>query len=146
MFRLIGRGMDMVIIMSNLVVTTATEKVEKVAKVLVPTVVSVNKVVAIEVDATSLTFDALKAIPANDKGNRTVLYSKWIDESTGITMQLTGYVTNTSFALQEEGYKQAEIDRLNKEARELKAQMAQFQTLMANPEMQQLMQKLAKGE
>lgn len=138
--------MDMVIIMSNLVVTTATEKAEKVAKALVPTVVSVNKVVAIEVDATSLTFDALKAIPANDKGNRTVLYSKWIDESTGITMQLTGYVTGTSFATQEEGYKQAEIDRLNNEARELKAQMAQFQTLMANPEMQQLMQKLAKGE
>jgi hypothetical protein len=131
--------------MSNLTVTS-TEKAEKVAKVLVPTVVSVNKVVAIEVDATSLTFDALKAIPANDKGNRTVLYSKWVDESTGITMQLTGYVTGTSFNAQEEGYKQAEIDRLNKEARELKAQMAQFQTLMANPEMQLLMQKLAKGE
>jgi hypothetical protein len=137
--------MDMVIIMSNLTVTS-TEKAEKVAKVLAPTVVSVDKVVAIEVDASSLTFEALKSIPANDKGNRTVLYSKWIDESTGITMQLTGYVTGTSFSAQEEGYKQAEIDRLNKEARELKSQMAQFQTLMANPEMQQLMAKLAKGE
>jgi hypothetical protein len=130
--------MDMVIIMSN--------SIEKPSKALVATVVSDKKVIAIEVDATSMDFSTLKAIPANDKGNRTVLYQKWVDESTGITMQLTGYVTSTSFATQEEGYKQAEIDRLNKEALELKAQMAQFQTLMANPEMQELMKKLAKGE
>ena len=134
----------MVIIMSNQITTTTAT--EKVAKALTATVVSDKKVLAIEVDASSLDFAALKSIPANDKGNRTVLYQKWVDESTGITMQLTGYVTSTSFSSQEEAYKQGEIDRLKGEALALKAQMAQFQSLMSNPEMQALMAKLAKGE
>jgi hypothetical protein len=101
-----------------------------------------NKKVLIEVDTTTVTFENLKTIDPSDKGNRTVLYEKWVEG--GITYQLTGYVTSTNYEALENQHKTQEMARQAKENQELKAQLAQFQTLMSNPEFKAIMSRFTK--
>lgn len=103
---------------------------------------SENKKLLIEVDTTSVNYESLKTVETSEKGNRTVLYDKWVEG--GITFQLTAYVTSTNFENLENEYKTIQMKKQAQENLELKQQLAQFQQLMQNPEFKAIMSKFSK--
>lgn len=106
--------------------------------------INVDGKVSIEFDSKVMTAKALTSVEANDKGNRTICYEKWLDEESGLTIQLTAYITNSEVDKRVKEYKEQEALRIKDENESLKLQVAQFQTLMNTPEFQEMLKKLGK--